>query len=89
MDSNKFNDNSSREWNYSRNLENFVNPEELRGKPYVEVECQTYIQNVHKVHIAKEYINEATQTFYIGKQFQVSKTIEDVICTYLLFLYNY
>ena len=60
----------------------FLDPTELSEVPFADAECQTYIQNINKIHIPVALIDEASQTFYIGKQCPATKVFEDVIGIY-------
>ncbi|XP_051165378.1 uncharacterized protein LOC127284124 [Leptopilina boulardi] len=57
----------------------FIDPAELNRKPFAEIECQTYIQDIQKIHIPIELKDEACQTFYIGKQHPVENIVKNVI----------
>ncbi|XP_043464127.1 uncharacterized protein LOC122499710 isoform X2 [Leptopilina heterotoma] len=56
-----------------------IDSDELSREPFAEVECQTYIQDIEKIHIPIEFKDEASQTFYIGTRCRVENVVKEVI----------
>lgn len=56
-----------------------IDSDELSREPFAEVECQTYIQDIKKIHIPIEFKDEASQTFYIGTRCRVENVVKEVI----------
>lgn len=62
-----------------------IDSDELSREPFAEVECQTYIQDIKKIHIPIEFKDEASQTFYIGTRCRVENVVKEVIGIHFFF----